>query len=58
MVARVDQISKVGNKSGKMTGTREQRPTFEGNKGTWTPTGRPSSDTSEIRTPLSYGQFT
>ena len=41
-MARVDQISKVGNRSGKMTLTREQRPIFKGNEGTWTsPPGDP-----------------
>ena len=39
---RVDQIFKVGNKWGNMVGTREHRLIFDGNKGTWTPPGRPS----------------
>ena len=36
-----EQIAKAGNKSEKTAGTREQKPIFEGNKGTRVPLGDP-----------------
>ena len=38
-----EQITKVGNKSEKAAGTTERKPVFEGNKGTRTLPGRPST---------------